>query len=212
MIQLIHIAQQLSANDFILNLSRMMATTLRTNNLDRVLALQFLLSYKTVVSSTRVMCTISLNCLLHFLLSSVLFFDKKLSSFVSCALIGMYSAVTTVCYIHIYRIVRRHQLQIRKGRQAVNMETNTHNIVSAKRTALNTFIFYICTCLCYLPWFVCRLFSEGNLPASYSLCILTTTLIFANSALNPLFYCWRLHELRAEVTKLINDKDNMSTS
>ena len=89
MIQLIHIAQQLSANDFILNLSRMMATTLRTNNLDRVLALQFLLSYKTVVTSTRVMCTISLNCLLHFLLSSVLFFDKKLSSFVSCALIGM---------------------------------------------------------------------------------------------------------------------------
>ena len=89
MIQLIHIAQQLSANDFTLNLSRMMATTLRTNNLDRVLALQFLLSYKTVVTSTRVMCTISLNCLLHFLLSSVLFFDKKLSSFVSCALIGM---------------------------------------------------------------------------------------------------------------------------
>ena len=89
MIQLIHIAQQLSANDFILNLSRMMATILRTNNLDRVLALQFLLSYKTVVTSTRVMCTISLNCLLHFLLSSVLFFDKKLSSFVSCALIGM---------------------------------------------------------------------------------------------------------------------------
>ena len=89
MIQLIHIAQQLSANDLVLNLSRMMATALRTNNLDRVLALQFLLSYKTVVTSTRVMCTISLNCLLHFLLSSVLFFDKKLSSFVSCALIGM---------------------------------------------------------------------------------------------------------------------------
>ena len=89
MIQLIHIAQKLSANDLVLNLSRMMATALRTNNLDRVLALQFLLSYKTAVTSTRVMCTISLNCLLHFLLSSVLFFDKKLSSFVSCALIGM---------------------------------------------------------------------------------------------------------------------------
>ena len=85
MIQLIHIAQQLSANDFILNLSRMMVTAY----MDRVLALQFHLSYKTVVTSTRVMCTISLNCLLHFLLSSVLFFDKKLSSFVSCALIGM---------------------------------------------------------------------------------------------------------------------------
>ena len=210
-IQPIYIARQLSTNDFILNLSRMMATALCSVSLstmalisvDRVLALQFHLSYKTVVTSTRVMRTISLNCLLHFLLSSVLFFDKKLSSFVSCALIGMYSVVTTVCYIHIYRIVRRHQLQIRKGRQAVNMETNTHNIVSAKRAALNTFIFYICTCLCYLPWFVCRLYSEGNLPASYSLCILTTTLIFANSALNPLLYCWRLHKLRAEVKKLI---------
>ena len=144
--------------------------------MDRVLVLQFHLSYETVVTSTRVMCTISLNCLLHFLLSSVLFFDKKLSSFVSCALIGMQGAVTTVCYIQIYRIVRHHQ--------------STHNIVSAKRVALNTFIFYICTCLCYLSWFVCRLFTEGNLPASYSLCILTTTLIFANSALNPLLYCW----------------------
>ena len=210
-IQPIYIARQLSAHDFILKLSRMMATALCSVSLctmalisvDRVLALQFHLSYKTVVTSTHVMCTIRLNCLLHFLLSSVLFFDKKLSSFVSCALIGMYSAVTTVCYIHIYRIVRRHQLQIRTGRQAVNMEANTHNIVSAKRAALNTFIFYICTCLCYLPWFVCRLLTEGNLPTSYSLCILTTTLIFANSALNPLLYCWRLHELRAEVKKLI---------
>ena len=97
MIQLIHIAQQLSANDFILNPSRIMATALCSVSLstmalisvDRVLALQFHLSYKTVVTSTRVMRTISLNCLLHFLLSSVLFFDKKLSSFVSCALIGM---------------------------------------------------------------------------------------------------------------------------
>ena len=189
--------------------------TIALISVDRLLALQFHLSYKTVVTSTRVMCTISLNCLLHFLLSSVLFFDEKLSSFVSCALIVMYSAVTTVCYIHIYRIVRRHQLEIPTGRRAFqspNMEANTHNIMSAKRAALNTFIFYICTCLCYLPWFVCRLFSEGNLPASYSLCILTTTLIFANSALNPLLYCWRLHELRAEVTKLINDKDNMSTT
>ena len=92
-IQPIYIARQLSTNDFILNLSRMMATALCSVSLctmalisvDRVLALQFHLSYKTLVTSTREMCTISLNCLLHFLLSSVLFSYEKLSSFVSCA-------------------------------------------------------------------------------------------------------------------------------
>ena len=33
---------------------------------------------------------------------------------------------------------------------------------------------------------------------------LATTVVFMNSSINPILYCWRLRELRAAVTKIGN--------
>ena len=169
-------------------------------SVDRVLALQFHMSYSTVVTSPRVIVTIILSWLFHFLFScSNSFFYWKVQFCVSCVLVAIYSIVAAAAYIYIYRIVRHHQLQIHIQQQAVqasNMaEANTRIMVTGKRTTVNTFIFYICTCFCYLPWFICRF--------STSQCFDLATLIFANSAINPLLFCWRLHELRTAVKNLL---------
>ena len=207
-VQPVFIAQNLAPNDFINTLSGMMATalcgislnTMVLISVDRVLALQFHMSYSTVVTSPRVIVTMILSWLFHFLFSfSTTFFNWKVQFCVSCVLVGIYTIVAAIAYIYIYRIVRRHQLQIHIQQQAVqgsNMaEANTRFMVTGKRTTVNTFIFYICTCFCYLPWLICQL--------SSSPCFDLATLVFANSALNPLLFCWRLHELRTAVKNLL---------
>ena len=175
--------------------------TMALISVDRVLALQqFHMSYSTVVTSPRVIVTMILSWIFHFLFScSTRFFNWNVQFCVSCVLVGIYSIVAVIAYIYIYRIVRRHQLQIHIQQHAVQVsnmtEANTRFMVTGKRTAVNTFIFYICICFCYLPWLICRF--------STSQCFDLATLIFANSAINPLLFCWRLHELRTAVKNLL---------
>lgn len=158
-VQPVFIAQNLAPNDFIDTLYEMMATalcgislnTMVLISVDRVLAFQFHMSYSTVVTSPRVIVTMILSWLFHFLFScSTRFFNWKVQFCVSCVLVGIYSIVAAIAYVYVYRIVRRHQLQIHIQQQAVQgssmAEANTRFMVTGKWTTLNTFIFYICTC------------------------------------------------------------------
>ena len=113
-----------------------------------------------------------------------------------------------ICYFYIYRIARRHQLQVWMQHRAVqNSSTSTrenvHNMASEKHIAFNTFTFYICTCFCYIPWFICRFSNGGNSFPQNSAKIFTLTLIYANYATNRLLYCWRLRKLRTAVKNVL---------
>ena len=112
-------------------------------------------------------------------------------------------SLSTVCYIKIYRIVRQHQLQIHVQQQAVQT-LNAESIQSmerSKRSALNTFVFYIVLILCYFPLFVAMVMLsiyQIHLTNEWNL---TDTVAFMNSSINPFLYCWRLRELRTAVVK-----------
>ena len=45
--------------------------------------------------------------------------------------------------------------------------------------------------------------SMAHLSIVFSTMFDLATLVFANSALNPLLFCWRLHELRTAVKNLL---------
>ena len=113
--------------------------------------------------------------------------------------------ISTFPYLRIYRIVRHYQLQIHAQQQAVESSNAEHNLnmMRSKKSAMNTFIYYICMILCYSPTFI-------NLPIyvisqSYSITVmaLTSIVVFLNSSINPCLYCWRLRELRLAVLKLL---------
>ena len=70
-----------------------------------------------------------------------------------------------------------------------------------KKSALNTFIYYIVMILCYAPLFISMLIlsiSPNNWTNTWGL---VDTLAFMNSSINPFLYCWRLRELRTAVLK-----------
>ena len=111
--------------------------------------------------------------------------------------------ISTFCYIRIYGIVRRHQLQIHAQQQAVqsfNAENNT-NMLRLKKSAMNTFVFYIALIICYFPSCIIltlRGLSYKDWKTEWNF---AHTAVFMNSSINPFLYCWRLRELRAAVAK-----------
>ena len=112
----------------------------------------------------------------------------------------------TACYIKIYRIVRQHQLQIQVLQQAVAsliIAENNQNIQKSTKSAKSTFIYYIAMVICYLPMFITKAIASVFPDQWTSAWILTETVVFMNSSINPFLYCWRLRELRAAVLKTI---------
>ena len=218
-VQPMYIARELMANVLVNKLSRTVGfafcgislATMAMISVDRFLALQYHMTYDTLVTKTRVLLFLIIIWLIHLLpLSTVIgFWDVPALFTAGRILVCVYTIASTISYIGIYRIVRHHQLQILVQKQAAEVpnaaETaNNMAFVSLSKTAVNTFMFYICTIFCYLPWFICRMvYSEAFFTNSNSAWIFTVTLSFANSSINPFLYCWRLRELRAAVKKTI---------
>ncbi|XP_078344047.1 uncharacterized protein LOC144629697 [Oculina patagonica] len=214
-VQPIYIAKELTSDIILLGVTRTMGfsfcgisfATMAAISVDRFLALRYHMTYNMFVTTRRVKLILIIIWVTHILLLSSFQFWYRLANFyISIVLICVYIIASTISYIGIYRIVRRHQLQILAQQQAVVVSTdeNSYNLLSLSRTAVNTFVFYICTIFCYFPWLIYRIFySHIYVTNSNTAWIFTATLLFANSAINPFLYCWRLRELRVAVIKTV---------
>ena len=167
---------------------------------------QYHMRYSSIVTKPRVLYTVVLTWLFSFLCLGLYFWDKPLYHLLA----GIYTAlcliICTYLYIKIYGIVRHHQLQIHVQEQAVdNSDAGSHHLMlRLKKSALSTFLFYICMVICYFPN-VILMALFGTLYAKWRPeWDLATTVVFMNSSINPILYCWRLRELRAAVTKIGN--------
>ena len=118
--------------------------------------------------------------------------------------IGLCLSVSTGCYIQSYRIVRQHQLQIYAQQVAVdrlNAVENKQNLQRTKTSAKNTFIYYIVMLLCYTPLFISLIILGPPQFHSAKAWALVGTVVYTNSSVIPVLYCWRLRDLRTAVVK-----------
>ena len=180
--------------------------TMATISVDRFLALHYHMRYLDLMTTKRatyISVTIWLICALlscSYFLSEPMFFLVIAVGIAICLLLSTFS------YVRIYRIVRRHQLQIQAQQQAVeslNTENNL-NMLRSKKSATNTFVFYMCMILCYMPviiYVLVLVFHNDWL----TLRDVAYTVVYLNSSINPFLYCWRLSELRATVVKILHE-------
>ena len=211
-VQPIYIAQQLM-KDYIVNYAVVLTgpslcvvslMTITVITVDRFLALHYHMRYATLVTKSRVKYTLIIIWLINFLVSGIDFWNTRIHLFTEGVLILVCLIICTFSFIRIYRIVRRHHLQIQAQQQAVQNSDaeNNLNIARLKGSALNSFVFFIALIICYLPVYVLLTlhgFSKMNdWPNEWQFGF---TAVFLNSSINPFLYCWRLRELRAAVVK-----------
>ncbi|XP_058948073.2 melanocyte-stimulating hormone receptor-like [Pocillopora verrucosa] len=176
--------------------------TMAAISLDRFLALHYHLRYNALMTSFRATSALLTIWITTFLLSCLIFWDSSIYIAVLTILISAYLITSANFYVRIYQIVLKHRSQI-QHREPGNQQLSVGQLSSQKKligSALSTFVFYICTVTCYLPRFISLTLTDTN-TYKKTAWILADTLIFFNSAINPLLYCWRLPDLRAAVVK-----------
>ena len=184
--------------------------TMTAISVDRFMALQFHLRYQCLMTEKRAMYT-SLSLWFFGILLSFLTLWNITTMFALLAVgIAICIFISTFSYTRIYLIVRQHQFQIRAQQQALQLPMN---LVRTKRSAISTFIYYICMILCYCPM-LSFMSIVAICPSLSGLMVwkVGNTFVFMNSSINPILFCWRLRELRRAVIKLVRPRQIIQTS
>ena len=178
---------------------------------DRLLAILLHLRYHELVTSKRVNVALIMLWLTSGVAASVSIFFIVANMIIATFQVILL-LLTTVAYIRIYKVVRYHRIQIQSQLQLQNFEVE--DLHRQKKSAWNALIVYVTFLFCYLPFYVSVLFvlinTDGMSPliANYA----TLLVIFLNSSLNPLVYCWRYREIRnvvrCSLKKVIHVKED----
>ena len=177
--------------------------TITAITVDRFLALHYHLQYPNLMTTSRAIYTIiTIWCIITLFSFSILW-SLSIYYFFATFCITICLLVCLVCFIKIYRIARRHQLQIHVQQQVVENSTDTHKqqIRQSTKSAKNIFIYFLTMILCYSPFSIVVIISGFT---SLDLQVIRTfpvTVAFMNSSINPFLYCWRMTELRTAVLK-----------
>ena len=176
-------------------------------SVDRFLAIHLHLRYQELVTHKRVVVVvISIWVLSGFVSFLMLWVPLDIFPLI-ILIIGVVNLIlTTMVYIRIYLAVRRHKNQIQVLQvQQVAQAGEVASFSSLTKTTVGIFYIYLVLLVCYLPYIIVVVSIEINGPTIvfkrfYSFSI---TLLFLNSSLNPVIYCWKMRHIRHAVVNIL---------
>ena len=180
--------------------------TLTAINVDRLLALLLGLRYRQVVTLKRT-CLIAIGGWIASIVGVSI-------SFLNLLIVSLYDyiptafcLVTTICaYTKIFMSLRHNQIHGQNHVvQGQSSQANTLNIARYRKAVYSALWVQVTLVICYLPHVIAvALTSQRGMPFSTYLARgFTATLVYLNSSLNPLLYCWKITEVRQAVKETL---------
>ena len=177
-------------------------------SVDRFLAIHLHLRYQAIVTHKRVVASVVSIWVLSAVISQTALRILQVTFL-------MFGTISVIClissaffYYKIYVTVQRHanqiqvlQLQPRQGDNEM-VEYTTR----LKKAAIGTFYVYLVFLICNLPNTLFFLIPSNLVHQSADLgtiLSLADTLVFLNSSLNPLIYCWKMRHIRQAIMETL---------
>ena len=177
--------------------------TLTAISVDRLLALLLGLRYKQVVTYKRTCITAIFFWILSIGGSAFFFIPVIISSFQY--LVTATCLITTILsYTKIFFFLRHNQINVHKHVTQGQLNQSL-NMVRYRKAVNSALWVQVTLVICYLPFGIAVALTPQK---EYSLSVylarqFTSTLIFLNSSLNPLLYCWKIREVRQAVRETL---------
>ena len=179
--------------------------TLTELSVDRLLALLLGVRYRQVVTLKRTYLVVITTWVISAAFSALWFWNPLITLWYITMGIPLYLITSIFSYTKIFLTLRRHDSQIHSHNVQQRNQTNQPNIARYKKAVSTAIWLQLAMVACYLPHgVVTALRAKSGLPVSvYHARIYTTTLVYLNSSLNPILYCWKLDEVRQAVKETI---------
>ena len=173
---------------------------------DRFLAVHLHLRYQELVTHRRVVIVV-IGIWVYSAFSSLMIFWGLLGTrdLISKIIIAFSFIITLVAYIRIYLTVRRHKNQIRSMQIRNEAHSEEINFSVLIKSTVGIFYVYLVFLTCYLLYFICiavmQIYSSSI--SLRKLFLYSLTLVFLNSSLNPVIYCWKMRHVRHAIMDIL---------
>ena len=177
---------------------------------DKFLSIYLHLRYQELVTYKRVLAVAISIWILSAILALIFNQHKKFDFYISVPIESVCYLATALCYLKIYLLVRHHKIEILTQRIQVPQEQieNEANAAKLKKSATSTFYLYLVFVACYVPR-MCIMSIISSAGESTALLIhlrlYTFTLVFLNSSLNPLIYCWKMRHVGKAIMVILRN-------
>ena len=180
--------------------------TLSAVSVDRLLALTLRMRYRELVTVKRVRVVIVFIWLVSSANALLYLWDSFFYLIGCCIVILTAVCIATFCYTTIYVKLRHQKLQIQDhldpGRRDV---AGKFNINKYKKTVYSALWVHLTLVACSVPFVIVTAAKtiHGINPSLFVAEAFAATLVYLNSSLNPILYCWKIKEVREAVKETL---------
>ena len=175
---------------------------------ERFMAIRLPPRYQELVTHKRIAIAVISIWALSGLFSQLRLWTPKMVMY------GFFALFACLCYmaatwfsVRIVLLVRKqiNVIYVLQGHQVTESGQMANVIIRLRKFAIASVYLYVIFLVCYLPN-TCVLFviaSNGPTTSLTHLQFFTMTLVFLNSTLNPLIYCWKMKHIRHTVVDML---------
>jgi len=177
--------------------------TLTAMSVNRLLALLLELRYRQVVTLKRSRTT-AIGFWIVSIISSSLFFNLIISWSVQYIIATSCLLTTIFAYTKILFSLCHIQNRVDQGQPSQAIPAL--NVARYRKAVYSTLWLQVTLVACYLPYVIVVALQpqKGIIPISaYIAEEFTVTLVYLNSSLNPLLYCWKIREVRQALKETV---------
>lgn len=178
--------------------------TITLISVDRLLALVLGLRHRKAVSLRRTRGIVISFWILSVSICSLRFFWEHyvLISRLISGIVALLLAISAISYMKIYLSLRRHRNEMQDvAHQGGQLWEGRPPLSTAryKKTVSTALCVQLAVVVCYLPYGIVSAIAEPFLTSNNLATKLTITLLYLNSSLNPILYCWKIGGVRKAV-------------
>ena len=180
--------------------------TLTAISVDRLLALLLGLRYRQVVTLRRTSITVIGFWILSIVGASTIIWNLFIFTWYQYIVAALCPVTTIFAYTKIFCTLRHNQIHVQNHvAQGQPSQAIPLNIARYRKAVYSALWVQVTLVVCYLPEaIVLALTPQRGIPTStYLAGQFTITVVFLNSSLNPLLYCWKIREVRQAVKETL---------
>ncbi|CAH3191949.1 unnamed protein product [Porites evermanni] len=180
--------------------------TMTAISVDRLLALLLGLRYRQVVTYRRTCITVTGFWFLSIVGASTLFLNRRITLWYQYIVTALCLVTTIFAYAKIFVTLRHNQIHVQNHvAQGQPSQAIPLNIARYRKAVYSALWLQGTLGICYLPYNIAVFLTpqRGMSLSMYLARNFTVSMVFLNSSLNPLLYCWKIREVRQAVKETL---------
>ena len=180
--------------------------TVTAISVDRLLALLLGLRYKEIVTLRRTYIILAIVWVVSLVAGLFDHLGYHIASWYSLIGISSCLVISIASYTKIFRTLSHHQAQVQDNAQQQQSQPNAMNMARYRKAVHSALWVQLALVVCYIPYFTVEIVIPPSEERDRNRIIIegmAAVLVFFNSTLNPLLYCWKIREVRRAVKQTI---------